>query len=76
MLYLLIEDPEDDGFIDHDFILEACARFPEDGTAQSALVGAVEDLSRDLALLNMNRDYKPFVMVSLRSAHLRSGRTY
>jgi len=28
------------------------------------MVGAVEDLSRQLALMNMNNDYKPYVMVS------------
>ena len=62
--HLLIEDPEDDRGIDHDFLTEAIARFPEDDTVESALVGAVEDMSRRLARMNMNNDYKPYIMVS------------
>ena len=68
--HLLIEDPEDDRSIDHDFLTEAVARFPEDDTVQGALVGAVEDLSRQLARMNMNHDYKPYIMVSRRSSML------
>jgi len=59
----LIEDPEDERSIDHDFLTEAISQFPEDDTVQCALVGAVEDLSRELARMNMNNDYKPYIMV-------------
>jgi hypothetical protein len=31
---------------------------------QKALVGAVEDLSRQLAKMTMNENYKPYVLVS------------
>ena len=37
------------------------ARFPEDDTVQGALTGAVEDLSRQVAVMNMNSNYKPHV---------------
>ena len=63
--HLLIEDPEDERSIDHDFLAEAVSRFPEDDSIQGALVGAIEDLSRDLARMNMNNDYKPYMMVSI-----------
>ena len=59
--YLLVEDPDDDRGVDHDFLTEAVSRFSEDDTAQGAFVGAVEDLSRQLSTLNMNNDYKPYV---------------
>lgn len=60
--HLLVEDPEDERYIDHEFLTEAISRFPEDDTVQDALVGAVEDLSRQLATKTMNSDYKPYVM--------------
>ena len=60
--HLLVEDPEDEKYIDHEFLTEAISRFPEDDTVQDALVGAVEDLSRQLATKTMNSDYKPYVM--------------
>lgn len=64
--YLLVDDPEDDRFVDHDFLTEAVSRFSEDDTVQGALVGAIEDLSRQLAVMNMNNDYKPYIMVRFR----------
>ncbi|KAL9098844.1 MAG: hypothetical protein Q9163_005565 [Psora crenata] len=62
----LLTDPEGDLGIDHDFLTEAVLRFAEDDTIQSALVGAVEDLSRQLAKMSMNDDYKPYI-TALRS---------
>lgn len=67
--HLLIEDPEDERGIDHDFFTEVIARFSEDDSIQGALVGAVEDLSQDLARMNMNSDYKPYIMVSVMDKH-------
>ena len=61
--YLLVDDPEDDRYVDPDFLIEASERFSEDDTVQGALVGAVEDLSRQLAAMNMNNDYKPHILV-------------
>lgn len=61
--HLLIDDPDDDRFVDLEFLAEAVTRIPEDDTVQDALVGAVEDLSRQLAVMNMNNDYKPYILV-------------
>jgi ubiquitin conjugation factor E4 B len=62
--HLLVE-PEDDRGICHEFLTEAISRFQEDDLARSALVGAVEDLSRQLAKMTMNDNYKSYVGVSL-----------
>ena len=61
--HLLVDDPEDDRYVDPDFLTEAVERFPEDDTVRDALVDAVEDLSRQLAVINMNNDYKPYIVV-------------
>ena len=45
-------------------MVEAISRFSEDESVKHALVGAVEDLSRQLANMSMNDDYKPYVGVS------------
>ncbi|KAL8917560.1 MAG: hypothetical protein Q9172_005785 [Xanthocarpia lactea] len=58
----LLVDPEDDRGICHDFLTEAVSRFAEDDTIEPALVGAVEDLSRQLARMTMNDDYKSYVL--------------
>ena len=57
----LLVDPEDDRGICHDFLTEAISRFPEDESVEAALVGATEDLSRQLAKLTMNDNYKPYM---------------
>ena len=54
---------EDDRYVDPDFLTEAIERFHEDDTVRDALVGAVEELSRQLAVMNMNNDYKPYIIV-------------
>ncbi|KAM0795096.1 ubiquitin elongating factor core-domain-containing protein [Usnea florida] len=59
---LLVDDPEDDKFVDHDFLNEAITRFEEDDTVQNAIVSATEELSWRLAAMNMNNDYKPYIM--------------
>ena len=58
----LLADPESDGGICTDFLTEATSRFEEDDSIKDALVGAVEQLSQDLARLTMNDNYKPYVM--------------
>lgn len=63
MPHLLVDDPEDERYVDPDFLTEAVERFSEDDTVRDALVGAVEDLSRKLAVMNMNNDYKPYILV-------------
>lgn len=57
-------DPEDERGLCHDFLTEAILRFEEDDTIKSAVVGAIEDLSRQLSKMTMNDNYKPHVLVS------------
>lgn len=64
--HLLVE-PEDDRGVCHEFLNEAISRFEDDDSVRTALVGAVEDLSRQLATLSMNDNYKPYIFVSLTS---------
>jgi ubiquitin conjugation factor E4 B len=45
----LLVDPEDDRGLCHEFFSEAMSRFTEDETVKEALVGAIEELSRQLA---------------------------
>lgn len=58
----LLVDSEDDRGICHDFLAEAISRFPDDDTIEPALVTAVEHLSRQLAKMTMNDDYKSYVL--------------
>ncbi|KKZ66087.1 ubiquitin conjugation factor E4 B [[Emmonsia] crescens] len=58
----LLQDPEDDLGLCHDFITEAIKRADEDETVLPAFVGAVEEMSRDLSDLTLNMNYKPYVM--------------
>ena len=60
----LLVDQEDDRGVCHEFLTEAISRFPEDETVQGALIGAVEELSRQLAKMTMNDNYKPYILVS------------
>lgn len=59
----LLVDPENDRGICHDFLTEAVSRFDEDDSIKEAFVTAIEELSRDLAKMNMNDNYKPYVTV-------------
>ena len=70
----LLVDQEDDRGLCHDFLLEMVSRFAEDDSAQEAMVRAVEDLSRQLARMTMNDDYKPYILVSQQEA-LRTSST-
>ncbi|BCR85178.1 ubiquitin-ubiquitin ligase UFD2 [Aspergillus chevalieri] len=58
----LLLDPEEDKGIDLDFIGEAVKRFDEDENIKPAFIAAVEVLSQELAELNINDEYKPYVM--------------
>jgi ubiquitin conjugation factor E4 B len=61
----LLADPESDRGLCHDFINEAVSRFadPENGEEiKTVLVGAMEQLSRQLSNLSMNDDYKPYIL--------------
>ena len=67
--HLLVDGDRDNG-ICHDFLREAVSKIPEDDTILEAFVGAVEQLSRDLTKLSMNKNYQPYILVSThRSSH-------
>ncbi|KAF2794725.1 hypothetical protein K505DRAFT_374422 [Melanomma pulvis-pyrius CBS 109.77] len=59
--YLLV-DPENDRGLCHEFLSEAVSRFSEDDSVKEVLVGAMEQLSRKLAKMSMNDDYKPYIL--------------
>lgn len=59
----LLLDPEDDKGIDFDFLSEAVKRFEEDDSLKPAFIATVEEMSRDLSVMTVNDDYKPYVMV-------------
>ncbi|PLB54451.1 putative ubiquitin fusion degradation protein UfdB [Aspergillus steynii IBT 23096] len=63
--YLLL-DPEDEKGVDFEFISEAVKRFDEDENIKPAFIVAVEEMSRELAAMNINDDYKPY-MTALRN---------
>ncbi|KAK5171080.1 Ubiquitin conjugation factor E4 [Saxophila tyrrhenica] len=57
----LLADPECDLGICTDFLTEASSRFEEDDTIKEAIVGAAEELSRQLSQKNMLQDYQNYV---------------
>ncbi len=59
----LLLDPGDERGVDYDFFEEVVTRFPEDETIESAMVGALEELSQKLATMSMNDDFKPYIAV-------------
>lgn len=66
----LLVDPEDDRGLCHDFLTEAVRRLGEEELMKEALVGAVDELSRRLAKMTMNDDYKPYILVSGIKEHM------
>jgi len=59
----LLWGPNDERGICYDFLTEASLRIGDDDTVRDALVGAMEYLSRRLAGMSMNDDYKQFMLV-------------
>lgn len=59
----LLLDPETDKGVEFEFINEAVKRFDEDESIKPAFIAAVEDLSQELAEMNINDDYKPHMTV-------------
>lgn len=49
--------------MDFEFINEAVKRFDEDENIKPAFIAAVEEMSRELAAMNINDDYKPYMTV-------------
>jgi ubiquitin conjugation factor E4 B len=62
--YLLL-DPEDDKGVDLEFLGEAVRRFEEDESIKPAFIAAVEEMSRDLAAMTINDDYKSYLIVPI-----------
>lgn len=61
----LLVNQEDDRGVCHEFLTEFISRFAEDDSAKEAMTDAIWSLSRELAKMSMNDDYKPYVLVSL-----------
>lgn len=59
----LLLDPESDKGVELEFISEAVKRFDEDENLKPAFITAVEDLSQELADMDINADYKPHMTV-------------
>ena len=57
----LIKDSEDELGLDHDFLTEAMARWSEDDSIAPAFVTGVEELSRRLAAVTMDGDYRHYM---------------
>ncbi len=57
----LLSDPECDVGICTDFLTEASSRFEEDETIKEAIVGAAEELSRQLSQISMLHDHTKYV---------------
>ncbi len=56
----LLADPDEDRGVDHDFLTEVITRFEEDDTIKQTFVRAVEQLSRRLAKMTMDSDYRRY----------------
>jgi ubiquitin conjugation factor E4 B len=59
----LLLGPDDERGICYEFLTEASQRIGEDDTVKEALVGAMEDVSRRLAEISMNGDYRPHMLI-------------
>lgn len=57
----MLNEPESDTGICYDFLTEASARFEEDESIKEAVVGAVEELSRQLATKSMLGEERAYV---------------
>jgi ubiquitin conjugation factor E4 B len=56
----LLKDPEEETGVCFDFLSELSSRVPDDDSVKEAFVGAVEDLSRRLAKLSMDSEYRSY----------------
>ena len=61
----LLLDPGDEKGLDYDFYEEVVTRFPEDESIEAAFVTALEELSKQLATMCMNDDYKRYIAVRI-----------
>ena len=56
----LLADPDEDAGVCPDFLTEVTGRFEDDDTIKDAFVAAVETLSRRLARMSMDSDYRRY----------------
>lgn len=56
----LLADPDEDQGVCHDFLTEVVTKFEDDESIKDAFVGAVENLSRRLAKMSMDSDYRRY----------------
>ncbi|KIW46383.1 uncharacterized protein PV06_02057 [Exophiala oligosperma] len=56
----LLADPDEDRGVCHDFLAEVVTRFDDDETIKETFVRAVEQLSRRLAKMTMDSDYRRY----------------
>lgn len=61
--YHLLLEPEHEKGIDPEFISETVKRFDEDESIKPAFITAAEVMSQELASMNINDDYKPYMTV-------------
>jgi ubiquitin conjugation factor E4 B len=59
----LLNDPESDHGICHDFLAEIASRFDEDEQLKDVVNSALNQLVRRLGKMTMNDDYQTYVMV-------------
>jgi ubiquitin conjugation factor E4 B len=57
----LLVDPEDETGLCHDFLVELSSRFADEKLIKDLFIGAVEDLSRRLAGLSMDTEYRTYI---------------
>lgn len=67
----LLADDDDDRGLDQEFLMEAVSRFEEDESIKMAFIFALEELSRRLALLNMDSDYRRYNFTMRRLVRLK-----
>ena len=61
--YLLIEDPDDERFIDPELLDSLATRCTEDDSVPVAVVEAAEYLSQQMIEMTMDSGCKPYIMV-------------
>ncbi len=59
----MVEDPEDERFMDAEFLDQLAARCSEDESLPPVVAEAAEYMSQKVSKMNMNDDYKPYIMV-------------
>ena len=59
----MVDDPEDERFMDAEFLDQLVARCSEDESLPPVVAEAAEYLSQKVSKMSMNDDYKPCIMV-------------